>query len=213
MNKKHILILCSLLSTLYTQPQVKTTLVSTTEQNVNASNFKSVMTSEPFEEAFYINDIPVLEDEYYNKLDEAEQIEREQKRQKERDQRRAKLEFTINSQNKITAKLIYKVIEQIETTLPKLKHPALTQYLQFASENIPSQHELDELVAIINYVKRETQKLIGSYDTKRLTFYYTKLSEYPEKLELLFRSSVNEAIEKCDNTANLKELLELIADE
>lgn len=214
-NKKRVLTLLSIFL-LHSQTYIaktKTTLVSTTEETCNKTNFKHIINSNQFEELFFVNEIPVLEDDYYQRLDEAEQIEREQKRKKEIETRKSKIEFATTAQNKITAKLILKIIEQIEETTPKLQHPALANYLLFSSETIPSKHELEELLSIITYIKREIPKLIASHDTPRLEFYESKLSPYPEKLELLFRSSINEAIEKSDNTSSLKELLELIADE
>jgi hypothetical protein len=190
---------------------MRTTLLSTTEQSFNNMRFRHIIKSDQLAEEYFVNDIPVLEDDYYQKMDDAEQIEREQKREKDIEQRRQKIEFTVNAQNKITAKLTLQTIEQIEAAASKLQHPALTNYILFSSETVPSQHELEELVSVISYVKREIPKLIQTRDTPRLEFYESKLAPYPEKLELLFRSSVNEAIEKCDNTSNLKELLELVA--
>jgi hypothetical protein len=214
-NKKNLILLATivLFQAQTNVAQIKTTLVSTTEESFNNTNFKHIINSNQFEEQFFVNAIPVLEDDYYQKLDEAEQIEREQRRKKEVERRKAKIEFAVTAQNKITSKLILNIIDQIEETTPKLQHPALANYLLFSSETIPSRHEFEELVAIISYIKREIPKLIASHDTPRLEFYESKLSPYPEKLELLFRSSVNEAIEKSDNTSSLKELLELIADE
>ena len=101
-------------------------------------------------------------------------------------QRRQKIEFTVNAQNKITAKLTLQTIEQIEAASSKLQHPALTNYILFSSETVPSQHELEELISVISYVKREIPKLIETRDTPRLEFYESKLAPYPEKLELLF---------------------------
>lgn len=192
---------------------IKTTLVSTIEQTYNQMKFKHIIESNKLEEKYFINDIPVLEDDYYEKMDNAEQIERQQKRMNEIKQRRDKIEFMVNAQNQITAKLISQIVEEIEIASSKLQHPALNGYILFSSETVPSQHELEELISVASYVKREIPKLIDAHDTSRLELYEQKLSPFPEKLELLFRSSVNEAIQKCDNTSNLKELLELLSEE
>ena len=190
----------------------KTTFISITEQTYNNTKFKHVIKSNELAEEYFVNGIPLLEDDYYKKIDVAEQLEREQTRKKETELRRQKIDFSVNAQNKITAKLILKTIKLIEAISSKLEHPALVNYILFSSKTIASQDELEELISVISYTKREIPKLIESRDSSRLEFYENKLTPYPEKLELLFRSSINEAIETCDSTSALKELLTLVAE-
>lgn len=191
---------------------IKKTLISIVERNCNNITFKHIIKSNKLLEEFFVDDIPVLEEDFYHKLDEAEQQEREEQREREIKERREKIEFTVDTQNKILSKLILQTVSEIEQAVTKLQHPALQNYLLFSSETIPSQHEFDELTAITNYVKHDVPKLIEGHNTERLEFYESKLAIYPERLELLFRSSVDEAIQKCDNTSNLKDLLELVAE-
>ena len=216
MNPKNITLVVSaiaLLNGLILAGPIKTTIISTTEQVHNSTSFKHIITSNKLTEEFFVNNIPVLQEEYYKKLDDAEQKERKHARDQEIAERREKIEFMVNAQNKINARLILQIADKIETATAKLQHPALEQYLLFSRETIPSQHELDELVKVITYIKKEIARLIETYDSERLQFYENKLSPYPEKLELLFRSSINEAIKTCDSTSTLKELLTLVAED
>jgi len=216
MNLKNIpftALAIALLNGLIHAGPIKTTLISTTEQTHNNTRFKHIITSNRLKEEFFVNDIPALPDDYYKKLDAAEQKEREELRKQETAERRAHIEFMINAQNTINARLILQTINKIEAAALKLQHPTLQQYLLFSRETVPSQHELDELVKVICYIKKEVPGLVDAYDTERLEFYSGKLSSYPERLELLFRSSINEAIKTCDSTSALKELLTLVAED
>jgi hypothetical protein len=211
-KKKYILFTIILLISYQTyHARSKITLTSTIEEIFNKTTFKHIIASNQADQ-FFVNDIPVLEADYYHKLYEAERIERESQRKAQTKKQKESIEFTLTAQNKITAKLIYAIIEQIEKSIPKLEHPALENYLLFSSETIASKHEFTELIKIIAYVKKEIPKLVNSQDTQRLEFYEKKLAPYPEKLELLFRASIDQAIEESDSTSNLKELLELIAE-
>jgi hypothetical protein len=167
-------------------------------------------------ERWAIDGKAVSEDEYEQSLLDAEraEIQRERRRVEEL-KRKEELdlaqqqEFTQRSTLMIERKRLELLLAQVESELSKVKISKLVPYYAFAENSFKDlatfNHFCDELIP-------QAHELCGAevIQVDEVHKVATRLEEEPSRLKAFFRDTVNNAINKCDDTRFLKELLETV---
>lgn len=184
------------------------------EELVNNNEFSHTVKSDngKSEEKFFINRVPVMKDEYYKELEEAQLGEMRRERERLERQKRSRIGFANQAQVAIMQKMVARLTHDIARTLDLLQHDQLKKYYVFDSYSIES---MDQLAYIKHYIEHkvqgEVQELAALMDMQSLQEVVDKLESWPDKLEACFKDSVQNAIKESDDTAALKELLSLVA--
>ena len=100
---------------------------------------------------------------------------------------------------------------EIKQWLAKLEMPTVSEYYQFSSDTIASKGAFESFK---NDVFLKAQVLLDEYDEQQDSVNLQKLldqyEKVPYRLERFFQNSVQQAINHCDDTKVLKELLSLL---
>jgi len=214
MQKRIPLVFCFLLLNLshIRAKTVRQKMVIETEQNIQSVIFKHILEAgTTVKELHLIDGVQVSKDEYDCALDQAEQKERQLHRKIEEERNYAKVEFVSSSQLHIYKKLLSKIFAEIKQWLTRLDIPIVCQYYQFSVDTIPSKGAFE---AFKNDLFFKAQVLLDEYnDQQDVVSLQKMLDQYekvPYRLERFFQNSVQQAIDHCDDTKILKELLSLI---
>ena len=211
--KKIILFCCVFVSSLLPIGIMHHTLVSTSEQKIMGRIFKHVMTSGDVQDDHFLIDGKSVTQMVYE-----QELEKLQKQawQKEYDQqmqmRRSKIDFALKAKMQVTEKLLIVLTEQIEQLFDQIANPALEKFFVFTDATIVSQDQLAQLQAFVEHVEKTIQQKIEQGDIENLNLLYTKLEQWPSRLEKFFQDTVHNAIKKSDDTVMLKELLKLVCE-
>ncbi len=177
-------------------------------------------------EFWRINDVDVLKDVYYQKMlmaeKEEEEIKREEEeriKQAEEQARRERLtqkkkeeeEFLIETRLQALKRLVNLELEKVEKSFKNLDQYQLEQYFVFADDTFSTQQSLDDVkINLINQARELTIRSTSELTEEELKESLAKLENTPDKIEVFFRQSVKFAINQCNDTKRLKELLALI---
>ena len=191
---------------------VRQKMVMETEEKIQDITFKHIIESgTTVKEVYLINGLVVSKDEYTLRIEQAELQERQIFRKMEEDRLYAKASFMSTSQLQIYKKLLSKTFMEIKQWLAKLEMPIVSEYYLFSSDTIASKGAFESLK---NDLFLKAQSLFDEYNEQQDAVLLQKLLEQYEKvpyrLERFFQKSVEQAINHCDDTKILKELLSLL---
>lgn len=160
-------------------------------------------------EVWTIQGRAVAQEEYEEEILQAELQERRKERALQESRRRSQEEFAIKVQYQASKKLVRLLVPEVEAALKKLTDIRLEPYIHYTSHSFGSRADLDQVKADIAHaydlLDQETVELA---DLQEL---YHTLELYPNRLQILYQDSVQNAIKKCDDTRLLKDLLELVS--
>ncbi len=209
--KKLIILFFTLLTLMLDAGTVHHTMISMTEQKVLGQTFKHVMISGGAEkDEFFMNGRTVTRDDYLQELEQFQKKEREEEFAQQENFRRSRIEFADMVQIEITAKLLNKILMQLEQLFEQVENPALEEFFVFTDGTIESHDQLTQLKNFTQQIDVSIQKKIVHNDFEGLNLLFTKLEHWPERLEKFFQNTVQSAIKKSDDTMMLKELLKLV---
>lgn len=177
-------------------------------------------------ESWRINDEDVLKDVFYQEMlvaeKEEEEIRREEEgriKQEEEQARRERLaqkkreekEFLIETRLQALKRLVNLELEKVEKSFKNLDQYQLDQYFVFADDTFSTQQSLDDVkINLINQARELTIRSTLELTEEELKESLAKLENTPDKIDRFFRQSVKFAINQCNDTRRLKELLALI---
>ena len=191
---------------------VRQHMVIETEEKIHQTIFKYILESGTrVKETYLINGSLVSQEEYKLRIEQAEHEERLLLRKIEEYRLYAKAEFMSSSQLQIYKKMLSKNFMEIKQWLAKLEMPTVSEYYQFSSDTIASKGAFESFK---NDVFLKAQVLLDEYDEQQDSVNLQKLldqyEKVPYRLERFFQNSVQQAINHCDDTKVLKELLSLL---
>ena len=176
---------------------------------------------------FSINEEWATEEEYFKKFawaeSEEKRIEREAEEQKRQEalklamqekEEREKEEAVFIKEAKIEGmkKLVKLELQNVETSFEKLDKYKLDNYFMFENGTFADEDDLNEVkIGLVAQSRGVIIKNTEELDEDELKNTLTKLEVVPEKIERFFRQSVRFAINQCNDTRRLKELLTLIS--
>jgi hypothetical protein len=157
----------------------------------------------------------VDKDTYNAALAKAEQAERqvlrqllEEQRTKEEDELMHQQQFMKKSQVDLGKKEIQLNLTKLESAFAQLKDPKLISYHVFDQNSCSDLQQLSAVhTALISEAKSlldQMNEVVAEADFSAMK---TKLDQHSKRLQTMFQSAVNNAIEMCDDTKFLKELL------
>jgi len=189
------------------------TLISVTEQKVIGHMFKHIMTSGGADkDEFFIDGHVVTKENYQQEFERAQKKERDEECFRQETARRDRLQFADIVQVEIAAKLLNKILVQVAQLLERIENPALERFFVFSDTTIDSRDQLMQLKYFTEQLNGSIQKKIATNDFEGLNLLYTKLEHWPTRLEKFFQDTVQNAINKSDDTMMLKELLKLVSE-
>ncbi|MGC2310008.1 MAG: hypothetical protein WA432_00100 [Candidatus Babeliaceae bacterium] len=162
------------------------------------------------QQKWFINEKPVDELPYEEQFWQAKKIQLEKERQKEQEQNLQEYEFKVKSQRLIQQKLLKNVVIAIEQEMKKMRTHSLEAYYTFPCPKLFSKDHFDLL---LKEVLPQAHILVNQegVTNQELTEYYKQLEPYPVFLKEMFQATIENALQKCDDTMLLKELLVLVS--
>ncbi len=163
-------------------------------------------------EEFFISKIPVQKDEYYKEIELAQLSDLRKEREKIESKKQSRIEVVDQAQLAIIEKLIAKRLDEITLALESLHHEQLKQYYVYQKNSVESWQQLFDLKQFVQHsALKELKELLGRHDMPGLQKMLDSVDSWPDRLDLFFKESVQNAIKNCDDTAVLKELLTLLS--
>lgn len=187
-------------------------LVSITEQKVMGHIFKHVMTSGNIQyDEFFKDGKSIAEELYYQELEIAQKQEWQMEQARQESERRSRLVFVDTTQVQIASKLLDTLLQQIKQLFNRIENPALESFFIFHKNSIESFDQLMQLKVFVQQLQSSIDQKVENRDFDGLYLLFSKLEFWPDRLEKFFQDSVQNAIKKSDDTAMLKELLQLVS--
>jgi len=178
-------------------------------------------------EQWLINDEVVSKEEYNKKfawaekeeerivheVEEQKRLEAEQKekellaRKKDEDE-----QFANELRQEALKKLVKLELEKVGKAFTKLDKYQLEPFFVFEENSFPSEESLQEArVVLVAQARGLTIKSMDEVSCEELKDSLAKLEVLPDRIERFFRQSVRFAINRCNDTKRLKDLLALIS--
>ena len=178
-------------------------------------------------ESFSINEQWVTKEEFNKKFiwaeSEEKRIEREAEDRKKQEEELRKKELLAQKKEesekfiqeaKIEGmkKLVKLELQNVENSFAKLDKYKLDNYFMFEENTFFNEDVLNESkIGLIARARGITIKNTEELDSDELKDVLSKLEVLPDRIERFFRQSVRFAINQCNDTKRLKELLSLIS--
>lgn len=160
-------------------------------------------------EKYYINGQETLSNEYISSQATSRLKEFENDAQRAKEEREKKFKFNSDAKLKTLKKLIYLKIQEIKENFYKLEKLNILSFFMYSKETFINEEEFNNLKESIE----DTDQLISSNADLFITDLdnvYNKLENKAKKTEIFVRQSIENAINKCDDTKLLKDLLNVI---
>lgn len=184
------------------------------EETVSGVEFSSSIKSDrgKVEELYFVNKIPVQKNDFYKELEVAELLELRREHERIERQKKNRIMFADQAQVAIIEKMIKKRLQESLRILDLLQNEQLQLYFVFQRDTIDSLQKLLDMKQFLNSVPRgELKELVEDHDMQGLQEMLDKIEQWPDKLELFFQASVQNAIKNSDDTVMLKELLGMLS--
>ena len=178
-------------------------------------------------ESFSVNDQWITKEEFSKKFvwaeSEEKRIEREtQERKKQEEELKQKEllaqkkeeeeKFIQEAKIEGMKKLVKLELQNVENSFVKLDKYKLDNYFMFEENTFFNEDILNESkIGLVAQARGITIKNTEELDSNELKETLSKLEVLPDKIERFFRQSVRFAINQCNDTKRLKELLSLIS--
>lgn len=177
-------------------------------------------------ENFSVNDVAVLKDEFLkrflNAQEEEKALQKEVEENKKREEEKMKEELELqkkreeeqartSTQIQALKKLINIELDKVQTSFLNLDKYKIDEYFVFEQETFSNLQVLqDNRINLINQAKEFTMRSEEHLKVEELKEILKKLEVLPDKVERFIRNSVKFAINQCNDTKKLKELLTLV---
>lgn len=185
------------------------------EEQINGKNFshrseiRQDSTGTSRKEVWKIDGKEVSAPVFEEQVLEAENLERKAQRAQEQELRAADFEFKVKAQHTLVKKLLGKVVQSLMHDIKTIEQYGLERYAVYTDITVGAQ-EYHQLVT--NFLPRAQGLLLEeSPNFVLLQELYDHLSALHERFRFFMRATIDRAIEKCDDTKFLKELLVLVS--
>lgn len=145
---------------------------------------------------------------YEEAILEAEKNERRLQRAQEEQARCANFEFKEKAQRAVVTKLLGKVTQNLVRDIQTIERYGLGAYAVFSDSTLSVQG-YQELVTVL--IPRAQALGQENLDFAQLQDLYNRLEPLQDRMRLFMRATIDRAIEKCDDTKFLKDLLTLVS--
>lgn len=192
----------------------KNSIIFFKEENINGINFKHKFEIDNGikKESFSINNLVVDQLEYEEAILEAEKEERRVERQKDDQIRQNFANIYYKTEIKLLQNELNFKLKELQNAFEKLNDKKLEPYLIFSKDGIENKEEFKDISSnFILKVKDFVIKQDKNKDLKKIQEYNNKVIEYTQKINNTFLSTINNAIDRSDDTQLLKELLSLVS--
>lgn len=156
-----------------------------------------------------VNGENVAEEVYEEEVLAAEMNERREERRNERKEQVADYFFKQEAHTSLLKKLLYHASKEIEEELVRLAQYNLSPYYVFSAETYATLQDFDDLSHQL--VPDAQEALEQGDDIARMSEIYEQLQEHVDRLRQFVRATTLRAIEECDDTRVLKELLHVVS--
>lgn len=154
---------------------------------------------------------PVTQVDFEESLLDAERELRREELRNEQAQRQTQATFKERSLVAGTRKTLALLIQDIDRQLAKLNMEKFGPFLLFDDSNFGGQEQFNTLVQELLPRARDLYQKDERVTMPELMAMVDQLEVMPKKLQNLFQKTVEHAIETCDDTKVLKELLDIVA--
>lgn len=183
-----------------------------TEELVHGVVFKHVIvSSDHVEEQFFMDGIPLLKDMYHEKLHAAELADLQEKRARKEGKMLQQAQTLADVQVDASVKMVRIQFEKVQEMFGHLQQPVLQKYMVYYPEAISSGQQFIELARFIQHYKGDIEQAIAQKNVSLLQEMAETLEHIQERVEVCLQGTVSKAIEHCDDTYALKDLLRISA--
>lgn len=161
-------------------------------------------------EEFLCNSVPLEQDEYQKKLDQAylKQLRNDDQLKAEKEKQRLLWQQDISA--KVVEKIAVQNLEKIKTLTASLHQDILTKYLVFVEHSLIAGHgQLAEVARSVPIWHQQITSLLKEHRLSDLQQLSQHLEKVTANLESMFALTMQNAIARCDDTQILKQLLDL----
>ncbi|MBI2353001.1 hypothetical protein HYV11_02025 [Candidatus Dependentiae bacterium] len=217
MNKNYYLIGSFLLASSMMQAiaqYVRQVSMFSQEEIINEISFSHTVMSDngKMKEEFFINGIPVQQEEFYKEFEGAQLKDLRKEREKKQERKKSQMQVIDQAQLAIIEKLIITRLQEIQKQLDLLHHEQLKKYYVYQKNNIDSLQKLSDIIQFVTTdVPVQVKELVAQQDMQNLQKILTTIEPLPDHLEQFFKNSIQNAIKNCDDTVVLKELLTMLS--
>ena len=218
--KKILLLFTVAIGCLQAQDYKKETFVRFSEERIGQELFthRVDIIDGATRERWSVNGASVGHDEYEQRLESALLARIRASRAKELEHRRAyeqeleqQQQFLRSCRVATSKKRLRQLVAETESELVKVRDGRLQAYLQFDDSTYPSRQLFDQTVQAVGDAKQQLAVCEPELTEPEFEKMAADLEGHPARMRGLFRSTVKHAIDTCDDTRVLKELLELVS--
>lgn len=211
MGLRTIVLLSSLLSFAIEAKQVRKMFVEMTEEKIDGMTFvhELRLIDGKKEEKWQINGRPLAQNEYNQKILEAEFEERRKQREEDYQKQVRLAQLRVSMAEQATKKLLAHTVQEIEQGLEQLNRHELHPYLVYNSATFNDELELSNLK---DHMLAEVRQLLtDEFDPQQAQHKLRVIEAYPQKIANLFEHTVQNAINHCDDPKKLKNWLQMLS--
>lgn len=161
-------------------------------------------------EQFLINDVPVEQDEFNNKLNSFKLAQMNQQEKETQRKVNEQENMKNNLKNAMMTKLITQSLSDLENNLATLQESILKPYLIFNRNGINSAAELEQLNAWAMQLHKNLRTTFTDQNFANLQKLAQDIESKVELTHSCLKQSMQQATTQCDDTSTLKKLLNLI---
>lgn len=181
-------------------------------EKVNGKVFKHIVTSgDSVSEQFFIDEVPMLKEMYFEKLEDEERDEIHQKRMAKQDRVIAQAQSLSDVQVDLAVKLAQTEFEKVQELFEHFHMPVVQKHITYMPSAIASPQQFREIADFIEQSKYQLQEAILQRNSSILHNLHENFEEVKDKLEGCLHNSVSKAIAHCDDTYALKELFRIMS--
>lgn len=163
------------------------------------------------QQSWSINGVAVDANTYQSAILEAEKELRRKQREQEEQRRLQEQESKHQAMSKVHKKMLASALDETEQWIHKLYAHNLMPFLVFDTTTIASKESFDQLTQLLIPSARALLAAPSGASTRHdidhaLTVHFADL---PDRLSRFFHATVHQAIDTCNDTKTLKNLLEL----
>ncbi len=188
---------------------IKESMMHIQEEVINFTTFKHQTNIEngAKTEFFFIQNKPVAAQEFEKALLEAENEESKRARKNHQETEIRRYETSYKGHLKVAQNGLKKVVSQLEHELGRLSDDRLKQFFIFSPTTLASEEQIGSLKDKIAHAKKLCTDSSEATNLKKIQEIRAELAPYIARVRDMFIETVNNGINKADDTKLLKELL------
>lgn len=162
-------------------------------------------------ELWAINGVATSANEFEQQIHEQERIERSKERSQQAERVRAQMQFHDEFQRMCQLKIIRKLMQEIRSLIHAIENPRLQPFIVYAQHTVASSKDFQERIRSVLQEEAHFTANNAQLTNIQIQEFLTRLEPMPEQLQQLYQQTLKNACNQSDDTALLKELLQLSA--